>query len=215
MLRSIFAGLFAIVLTLSLGISSVSAKTVEVKLGTDAGMLAFEPSTVTISTGDTVKFVNNKELTEYFEKYENRSIAFQGVMKEQAENEMSSMSFDMTKKGDVVIMDAIMNGKSRGEMEFYKVKDGVYKTAKMGRKSFYELHFDGDKTTLVSARMIELTKPKEMNDDYKKIKEKYGEEIRAYVIEMTLSDKVIESEMTGFDVEKTFKITDILGRDMI
>ena len=54
MLRSIFAGLFAIVLTLGLGISSVSAKTVEVKLGTDAGMLAFEPSTVTISTGDTV-----------------------------------------------------------------------------------------------------------------------------------------------------------------
>ena len=48
MLRSIFAGLFAIVLTLGLGISSVSAKTVEVKLGTDAGMLAFEPSTVTL-----------------------------------------------------------------------------------------------------------------------------------------------------------------------
>ena len=47
MLRSIFAGLFAIVLTLGRGISSVSAKTVEVKLGTDAGMLAFEPSTVT------------------------------------------------------------------------------------------------------------------------------------------------------------------------
>ncbi len=54
MLRSIFAGLFAIVLTLGLGISSVSAK------GTDAGMLAFEPSTVTISAGDTVKFINNK-----------------------------------------------------------------------------------------------------------------------------------------------------------
>jgi len=60
MLRSIIAGLFAIVLTLGLGISSVSAKTVEVKLGTDAGMLAFEPSTVTISAGDSVKFVNNK-----------------------------------------------------------------------------------------------------------------------------------------------------------
>ena len=57
MLRSIFAGFFAIVLTLGLGISSVSAKTVEVKLGTDAGMLAFEPSSVTISTGDTVKFI--------------------------------------------------------------------------------------------------------------------------------------------------------------
>ena len=51
MLRSIFAGFFAIVLTLGLGISSVSAKTVEVKLGTDAGMLAFEPSSVTISAG--------------------------------------------------------------------------------------------------------------------------------------------------------------------
>ena len=60
MLRSIFAGLFAIVLSLGLGISSVSAQTVEVKLGTDSGMLAFEPSTVTISAGDTVKFVNNK-----------------------------------------------------------------------------------------------------------------------------------------------------------
>ena len=60
MLRSIFASFFAIVLTLGLGISSVSAKTVEVKLGTDAGMLAFEPSTLNISAGDTVKFVNNK-----------------------------------------------------------------------------------------------------------------------------------------------------------
>ena len=60
MLRSIFAGLLAIVLTLGLGISSVSAKTVEVKLGTDAGMLAFEPSTVNLSAGDSIKFVNNK-----------------------------------------------------------------------------------------------------------------------------------------------------------
>ena len=49
MLRSFFAGFFAIVLSLGLGISSVSAATVEVKLGTDAGMLAFEPSTVNIS----------------------------------------------------------------------------------------------------------------------------------------------------------------------
>tara|TARA_B100000945_G_scaffold286571_1_gene257552 strand:- start:4754 stop:5104 length:351 start_codon:yes stop_codon:yes gene_type:complete len=60
MLRSIFAGFFAILLTIGLGISSVAAATVEVKLGTDAGMLAFEPSTVNISSGDTVKFINNK-----------------------------------------------------------------------------------------------------------------------------------------------------------
>ena len=60
MLRSFLAGIFAIVLSLGLGSASVSASTVEVKLGTDAGMLAFEPSTVTISAGDTVKFINNK-----------------------------------------------------------------------------------------------------------------------------------------------------------
>ena len=60
MLRSIFAVFFAIVLTLGIGTSSVSAATVEVKLGTDAGMLAFEPSTINISEGDTVKFINNK-----------------------------------------------------------------------------------------------------------------------------------------------------------
>ena len=60
MLRSFFAGLFAIVLSLGIGTASASAATVEVKLGTDAGMLAFEPSTVTISAGDTVKFINNK-----------------------------------------------------------------------------------------------------------------------------------------------------------
>nr|YP_009531089.1 plastocyanin precursor [Paulinella micropora]AXY63778.1 plastocyanin precursor [Paulinella micropora] len=39
---------------------SANAATVEVKLGTDSGMLAFEPSTVTIKAGDTVKFINNK-----------------------------------------------------------------------------------------------------------------------------------------------------------
>ena len=60
MLRSLIAACFSLVLVLVLGVSSVQAKTVEVKLGTDSGMLAFEPSSVTISTGDSVKFVNNK-----------------------------------------------------------------------------------------------------------------------------------------------------------
>ena len=45
---------------IGLNVGSAQAATVEVKLGTDAGMLAFEPSSVTISAGDTVKFVNNK-----------------------------------------------------------------------------------------------------------------------------------------------------------
>ena len=60
MLRSAITACFAFLLVLVLGVASVQAKTVEVKLGTDAGMLAFEPSTVTISSGDSVKFVNNK-----------------------------------------------------------------------------------------------------------------------------------------------------------
>ncbi len=38
----------------------VRAATIDVLLGTDQGMLAFEPSTVTIATGDTIRFVNNK-----------------------------------------------------------------------------------------------------------------------------------------------------------
>ena len=59
-IRSLFAACFALLLVMALGVSSVEAKTVEVKLGTDAGMLAFEPSSINISAGDTVKFVNNK-----------------------------------------------------------------------------------------------------------------------------------------------------------
>ena len=60
MIRSISAALFAFFAFLVIGVSNVNASTVEVKLGTDAGMLAFEPSTLNISAGDTVKFVNNK-----------------------------------------------------------------------------------------------------------------------------------------------------------
>ena len=58
--RSIAATCFAFFLLMAVGVSSAQANTVEVKLGTDAGMLAFEPSTINISSGDTVKFVNNK-----------------------------------------------------------------------------------------------------------------------------------------------------------
>ncbi len=60
MLRSMATACFALILVLAFGVSSVQAKTVEVKLGTDAGMLAFEPSSINISAGDTVKFINNK-----------------------------------------------------------------------------------------------------------------------------------------------------------
>ena len=59
-LRSIAAAFFGMFLAFSLIVPIAQAATVEVQLGTDDGMLAFSPSTVTISTGDSVKFVNNK-----------------------------------------------------------------------------------------------------------------------------------------------------------
>lgn len=43
-----------------MSVSPAAADTVTVKMGADSGMLAFEPSTITIKAGDTVKWVNNK-----------------------------------------------------------------------------------------------------------------------------------------------------------
>lgn len=39
---------------------SAAAAEYTIKMGTDRGMLAFEPSKLTVKVGDTVKFVNNK-----------------------------------------------------------------------------------------------------------------------------------------------------------
>ncbi|MCC5642283.1 plastocyanin [Nostoc sp. CHAB 5824] len=39
---------------------SASAETYKVKLGSDKGMLAFEPKKLTIKPGDTIEWVNNK-----------------------------------------------------------------------------------------------------------------------------------------------------------
>ena len=36
------------------------AETYEVKMGTDTGMLKFDPAEITVKEGDTVKWVNNK-----------------------------------------------------------------------------------------------------------------------------------------------------------
>ncbi len=59
-LKSLTTAICAFLLFLVINTPSAEAKTVEVKLGTDAGMLAFEPSQITLSEGDSVKFVNNK-----------------------------------------------------------------------------------------------------------------------------------------------------------
>lgn len=61
--RSLGLALCAVVLVIGsffLSASPAAADTVTVKMGADSGMLAFEPSTVTIKAGDTVKWVNNK-----------------------------------------------------------------------------------------------------------------------------------------------------------
>ena len=59
-IRTFAAACCALLMLIGLNVGSAKAATVEVKLGTGAGMLAFEPSTVTIKAGDTVKFINNQ-----------------------------------------------------------------------------------------------------------------------------------------------------------
>lgn len=55
--------LSSLLLTVAMVFSAVlpaQADTVEVKMGADNGMLAFQPAKVTIQAGDTIKWVNNK-----------------------------------------------------------------------------------------------------------------------------------------------------------
>ncbi len=58
--KVLLIGLVAMVGSLFLALQSASAETVTVKMGADSGQLKFEPATVTIHQGDTVKWVNNK-----------------------------------------------------------------------------------------------------------------------------------------------------------
>ena len=62
-LRSLSLACLAVVLVASslfMAVSPASAETFTVKMGADNGMLAFQPATVTIKAGDTVKWMNNK-----------------------------------------------------------------------------------------------------------------------------------------------------------
>lgn len=60
LIRSIVAALGAAILSVALQVSPVFAETVEIKLGSDSGLLVFEPQSVSIHPGDSVKFINNK-----------------------------------------------------------------------------------------------------------------------------------------------------------
>jgi len=61
--RSLSLALFTVVLVVASFVAVVSpaaADTVTVKMGSDSGLLVFDPANITIKPGDTVKFVNNK-----------------------------------------------------------------------------------------------------------------------------------------------------------
>ena len=80
-IRTIAAACCAFLMLIGLNVGSAQAATVEVKLGTDGGMLAFEPATVNIKAGDTVKFVNNKlaphnAVFEGHDEYSHSDLAF-------------------------------------------------------------------------------------------------------------------------------------------
>lgn len=52
--------IFLVVSSFAIFTPSAAADTYTIKLGSDKGMLAFEPSKLTIKPGDTIKWVNNK-----------------------------------------------------------------------------------------------------------------------------------------------------------
>lgn len=61
--RSLSVALLSLVLVIGSFVAVVSpaaAETFTVKMGADSGMLQFEPANITIHSGDTVKWVNNK-----------------------------------------------------------------------------------------------------------------------------------------------------------
>ena len=59
-LSLLFSTLLLVVSSFFLSVNPALAATYEVKMGTDSYQLGFEPSTITIKAGDTVKWVNNK-----------------------------------------------------------------------------------------------------------------------------------------------------------
>ena len=56
----LFSAILLVVASFALSASPAAAETYTIKMGTDKGLLQFQPSTVTIKPGDTVKWVMNK-----------------------------------------------------------------------------------------------------------------------------------------------------------
>jgi plastocyanin len=56
----LLSAILLVVASFALSASPAAAETYTIKMGTDKGLLQFEPQTVTIKPGDTVKWVMNK-----------------------------------------------------------------------------------------------------------------------------------------------------------
>ena len=56
----LLSAILLVVASFALSASPAAAETYTVKMGTDTGMLQFDPPSLTIKPGDTVKWVNNK-----------------------------------------------------------------------------------------------------------------------------------------------------------
>lgn len=56
----LLSAILLVVASFALSATPAAADTVTVKMGTDKGLLQFEPATVTIKPGDTVKWTMNK-----------------------------------------------------------------------------------------------------------------------------------------------------------
>ena len=72
-LSLLFSTVLLVVASFFMTVNPAFAATYEVKMGTDTGLLQFDPSTITIKAGDTVKWVNNK-LYPHNVAFEDRSI---------------------------------------------------------------------------------------------------------------------------------------------
>ncbi|WP_019505408.1 plastocyanin [Pleurocapsa sp. PCC 7319] len=59
-LSLLLSALILVVSTFFFNVNPAAAAAVEVKMGSDNGMLKFVPETVTIKAGETVKWANNK-----------------------------------------------------------------------------------------------------------------------------------------------------------
>ena len=76
----LLSAILLVVASFAFSATPAAAETYTVKMGTDKGLLQFEPSTVTIKPGDTVKWVMNK-VPPHNAVFDQAKIADKGLVK--------------------------------------------------------------------------------------------------------------------------------------